>query len=203
MLSLTVLFLIGFVYVLIRYVLNEKQIYVMKYMFYVFYVMFISAVLIPIFACRPRHASNIRIAALALNPMFRRLGLTYRVENAEVLHNNDPCVIVANHQSSIDFISLMALWPEHVRYCTILAKKELFWALPFGFSAWLAGLEYIDRKNHQRASQTMRQLTDKVQHESLRLLVFPEGNHHRNANKQRIAVVSFLFLSKQTNNIDL
>jgi len=71
----------------------------------------------------------------------------------------------------------MKLWPKHIRYCTILAKKELIWALPFGLTAWLAGVEFIDRKNRERSSETMRLLNKKVQDKSLRLWVFPEGNH--------------------------
>lgn len=162
-------------YLLVQYVLNEKQIYNVKYALYVMFVMLMAVVLLPVFLIRPRHVLNIRTAALFLNPVLRLFGIRYRVERAQVLDTDKPCVIVANHQSSIDFIGLMHLWPEHVRYCTILAKSELIWALPFGFTAWLAGLEYVNRKNRQQANQTMQNLTEKVRNKSLRLWVFPEG----------------------------
>ena len=162
-------------YLLVQYVLNEKQIYLVKYAFYVMFVMLMAVVLLPVFLIRPRHVSNIRTASLFLNPVLRLFGIRYRVERAHVLDTDKPCVIVANHQSSIDFIGLMHLWPEHVRYCTILAKRELIWALPFGLTAWLAGLEYVNRKDRQQASQTMQNLTEKVRSKSLRLWVFPEG----------------------------
>ncbi|CAF1283844.1 unnamed protein product [Rotaria magnacalcarata] len=139
-----------------------------------------SIVLMPLFLIRPLDASNIRLAALFLNPVLSLFGIKYRIESAQVLDKIGPCVIVANHQSSIDFIGMMQLWPKHVRYCTILAKKELFWALPFGFTAWLAGLEYVDRKNRKQATETMGPLTKKVQNESLRLWVFPEGTRNMN-----------------------
>ncbi|UJR09656.1 hypothetical protein I4U23_013890 [Adineta vaga] len=151
------------IYFLTKYILNEKQLYVLKYILYVGYVMLISVVIIPVFIIRPRDAFNIRL---------------YRIENAKVLDREGPCVIVANHQSSIDFIGMMKLWPEHIRYCTILAKKELIWALPFGFSAWLAGLEYVDRKNRDKSTETMQHVTKKVQEKSLRLWVFPEGTRN-------------------------
>ena len=172
--------LIGFIpliiYLLGRYVFNEKQIYILKYTLYAALVMLMSIITIPMFLIRPRNASNIRLAALLLNPFFHLFGLKYRIENPEVLDREGPCVIVANHQSSIDFIGMMKLWPEHIRYCTILAKKEIFWALPFGFTAWLAGVEYVDRKNRERSSETMRFLMKKVQEKSLRMWIFPEGN---------------------------
>jgi lysophosphatidate acyltransferase len=138
--------------------------------------MLASIITIPLFLIRPRNAFNIRLGSLIINPVLNLFGIKYRIENAEVLDKEGPCVIVANHQSSIDFIGMMKLWPEHIRYCTILAKKELSWALPFGFTAWLAGVEYVDRKNRERASETMRLLTKKVQDQSLRLWIFPEGN---------------------------
>jgi lysophosphatidate acyltransferase len=126
---------------------------------------------------------NIRLASSIVNPIFNLFGIKYRIENAEVLDKEGACVIVANHQSSIDFIGMMKLWPEHIRYCTILAKKELIWALPFGLTAWLTGIEYVDRKNRERSSETMRLLTKKVQDKSLRLWIFPEGNYSNKIKK--------------------
>ncbi|CAF1436172.1 unnamed protein product [Adineta ricciae] len=167
-----------FIYILVQYVLNEKQIYMLKYGLYTGFVMLLSVIIIPVFLIRPRNALNIRIASLILNPVFTLFGTKYRLEDATVLDKEGPCVIVANHQSSIDFIGMMRLWPEHIRYCTILAKKELFYAFPFGLTAWLAGLEYVDRKNRERSSETMRQVTKKVQEKSLRLWVFPEGTRN-------------------------
>jgi lysophosphatidate acyltransferase len=136
-----------------------------------------AIILQPLFFLRARNALNIRLAALILNPILRLFGLKYRVENAEVLDEDGPCVIVANHQSSLDFIGMMHIWPEHVRYCTILAKKELMWAGPFGSSSWLAGVEFVDRKNRHQSSETMRHILRKMTHKSLRLWIFPEGTY--------------------------
>jgi lysophosphatidate acyltransferase len=137
--------------------------------------MLFAIILQPIFLFRARNALNIRLAAILINPLLRFFGLTYRVENAKVLDEDKPCIIVANHQSSLDFIGMMHIWPEHLRYCTILAKRELIWAGPFGPSSWLAGIEFIDRKNRQRSSETMHHIMKKIQEKSLRLWIFPEG----------------------------
>jgi lysophosphatidate acyltransferase len=162
-------------YILVQYVLNERQIYKIKYTFYASIVMLAAIIFQPLFFLRARNASNIRLAALTLNPILRLFGLTYRIENAKVLEKDGPCIIVANHQSSIDVIGMMHIWPEHIRYCTILAKKELMWAGPFGSSSWLAGVEFIDRKNRNRSIETMRHVLKKITHKSLRLWIFPEG----------------------------
>ncbi len=169
--------LIIVVYILVDYALNERQIYRIKYTLYAITVMSAAIILQPLFFLCARNAFNIRLAALILNPILRLFGLKYRVENAEVLDEDGPCVIVANHQSSLDFIGMMHIWPEHVRYCTILAKKELMWAGPFGSSSWLAGVEFVDRKNRHQSSETMRHILRKMTHKSLRLWIFPEGTY--------------------------
>lgn len=176
---IAILFLSLLLYVVIRFVLNEQQLYKLKYTFYVVVVMSAAIVLQPLFLIRARNPSNIRLAGILLNPILRLLGIRYNVKNAQVLDKDEPCVLVANHQSSIDFIGMMHLWPEHIRYCTILAKKELIWAGPFGLSSWFAGLEFIDRKNRERSGETMRHVINKIQTKSLRLWVFPEGIRRR------------------------
>lgn len=163
------------VYVLVQFVLNERQVYKIKYTIYVTICMLAAIVFQPFFLLRARNALNIRLAALALNPVFRLFGLTYRIENGKVLDKDGPCIIVANHQSSIDFMGMMRLWPEHIRYCTILAKKEIIWAGPFGISSWFAGVEFVDRKNRDRSIETMRHIRKKIIEKSLRLWIFPEG----------------------------
>ncbi|CAF0735910.1 unnamed protein product [Adineta steineri] len=166
------------VYLIVRYVLNERQLYKLKYTLYASLVMFYAIILQPIYLLRPRNPYNIRLAAIGLNPLLRLFGIKYRVENGHVLENNKPCVIVANHQSSLDFIGMMHIWPKYVRYCTILAKRELMFAGPFGSSSWLAGVEFIDRKNRERSTETMRQIMEKIKNKSLRLWIFPEGTRN-------------------------
>jgi lysophosphatidate acyltransferase len=170
-----IILIIIIIYLLVQYVLNERQLFKIKYTFYVSLVLFIAIILQPIFLFRARDALNIRLSALTLNPLLRFFGLKYRVENAQVLDKDEPCIIVANHQSSIDFIGMMHIWPEHVRYCTILAKKELLWTGPFGLGSWLAGVEFVDRKNRERSSETMVEIMKKIKNKSLRLWIFPEG----------------------------
>lgn len=191
MIILGAILIIFFIYILMQYVLNEKQIYFIKYFLYVGLVMLMSVLIIPFFLIRPRHASNICLAALFLNPFFKLFGLRYRIENGAVFDRLGPCVIVANHQSSIDFIGMMHMWPLHILNCTILAKKEIFWALPFGLTAWLAGLEYVDRKNRQNSTQTMGRLTAKIPRDSLSVWIFPEGYSFAQSLIDRLFLLSF------------
>ena len=168
------------IYLLARFVFNEHLVCQLKLVAYVSLVMFYAIILPPVYLLRPRNVFNIRLAAITINPLLRLFGLDYRVENGEVLMNDQPCVIVANHQSGLDFIGMMHIWPKYVRHCTILAKKELIWAGPFGPSSWLSGVEFVDRKNRERANEKMHQLMKKIKEKSLRLWIFPEGGGEMN-----------------------
>jgi len=123
--TITLISIIIIIYLLAHYVLNEKQIYILKYTLYVTSIMTASVIVIPLFLIRPRNAFNIRLGALIVDPVLSLFGIKYRIENAEVLDKEGPCVVVANHQSSIDVIGIVKLWPKHIRYCTILAKKRI------------------------------------------------------------------------------
>ena len=55
--------------------------------------------------------------------MLNAFGVTYDVENAEILAAHRPCIYVANHSAMIDPIVLCSVFPYDVRF---LAKQELF-----------------------------------------------------------------------------
>jgi len=50
------------------------------------------------------------------------------------------------------------IWPIMDK-CTVVAKKELFYAWPFGLAAWLCGLIFIDRMNTDKARTTINRAT--------------------------------------------
>lgn len=75
-----------------------------------------------------------------------------------------------NHQSSLDVLTLMKLWPRE--NSTILAKKQLLYAGPFGLITWLGGMTFIDRFNSDKARSTINQLADKVNHENVFICIY-------------------------------
>jgi len=50
------------------------------------------------------------------------------------------------------------IWPVMDKW-TVVAKKELFYAWPFGLAAWLCGLIFIDRMNTDKARITINRAT--------------------------------------------
>ncbi|CAF0822710.1 unnamed protein product [Didymodactylos carnosus] len=133
--------------------------------------------------CKDMFAVSFILYYLALyvlsdSQVFRLKYGLYNVENKHFLHINGPYIVVANHQSSIDFIGMMNIWTDDIKYCSVLAKKELLYAGPFGISAWLAGVEFVNRMNSEQAAKTMKNMMEKIKLKSLRLWIFPEGTRN-------------------------
>lgn len=64
----------------------------------------------------------------------------------------------------------MNVWPGG--NCTPLAKKELFYVWPFGFTIWLCGITFIDRLNAERARSTIDELANKINRENVSIRVY-------------------------------
>lgn len=95
----------------------------------------------------------------------------------QVLHNENlitdgPSVLVCNHQSAIDLAAMGELVSEQF---TVLAKKELLYAGPFGLALWLSGFIFIERKKRKSSKAAMDEVADKIKRKSLSVWVFPEG----------------------------
>eukprot|EP00057_Strongylocentrotus_purpuratus_P001271 XP_001197596.3 PREDICTED: 1-acyl-sn-glycerol-3-phosphate acyltransferase alpha [Strongylocentrotus purpuratus] len=102
------------------------------------------------------------------SPLF---GVTAKIIGME-RYPEGPFVIVCNHQSSLDCIGLMELWPPR---CVILMKKMLKYAGPFGLAAILAGSIFVDRSNNRSAKDALSQAVEIIQTKGYRVLIFPEG----------------------------
>jgi lysophosphatidate acyltransferase len=179
--------------------------YHLKFLLYYGIVMLNSVILIPLFACRAGNVRNllwvIRIGALRVTASRCRtasawchhistlLGLRWIVRGREHLEKDQACIIVCNHQSSIDILGtcrrsrgpcsaivsgMFDIWPVMDK-CTVVAKKELFYAWPFGIAAWLCGLIFIPRMNSDRARALMNQAAENIKKDKIKLWVFPEG----------------------------
>ncbi|TDG42199.1 hypothetical protein AWZ03_011374 [Drosophila navojoa] len=102
------------------------------------------------------------------------IGLRWELRGKEHLEKDRACIIVANHQSSLDVLGMFNIW--HVmNKCTVVAKRELFYAWPFGLAAWLAGLIFIDRVRGEKARDTLNAVNRRIKEQRIKLWVFPEG----------------------------
>lgn len=66
------------------------------------------------------------------------------------------------------------LWPI-MNKCTVVAKRELFYAWPFGLAAWLSGLIFINRMQTNKARSALFDAAEVVKEKRIKLWIFPEG----------------------------
>lgn len=66
------------------------------------------------------------------------------------------------------------IWPI-MNKCTVVAKREIFYAWPFGLAAWLCGLIFIDRMQSDKARNSLYSATDIIKKKKIKLWIFPEG----------------------------
>jgi len=161
---------------MILIVRNQKAVaYYLKFGYYWIAVNIVVAVLIPVFAMRPRNVLNFLISSRTLKHVSNVIGIKWTLRNPEHLTKDQTCVIIANHQSCLDVQGMMDIWPV-IRKMTAIAKREiLLYSGTFGISMFLAGLAYIDRKAGVTARQAMNDTMDDLKEKKIKLWVFAEG----------------------------
>merc|ERR1712029_543865 len=91
--------------------------------------------------------------------------------NVGHLSSKEPCVIVANHQSSVDLLGMFHIW-DMVGRMSVIAKQSLVYYGSFGITAFLCGTVFLDRSNPQQAARKLN--SDK----SVEMLPFKKGAFH-------------------------
>ena len=103
---------------------------------------------------------------------LRITGVPVLIEGLNHLADGERYVIMANHESSLDILVLLAALPPSVEL-RFLAKKSLF-AIPFlGWAMKSAGFVPVDRDDRSTAAATLNQTLNEVERGGSPL-VFPE-----------------------------
>ncbi|XP_066913023.1 1-acyl-sn-glycerol-3-phosphate acyltransferase beta-like [Clytia hemisphaerica] len=160
--------------------LSDKFKYHVKYVGYCLYCIFIAACsgLFCLFY-KPRSSMNIFIPQFFIKwTGFKWLfGINLKYENLEILHNvKKPCVVVSNHQTSLDAMLLLIMSPLGV---APLAKRVLLYVPIFGPVCWLCGTIYIDRSKGRSAIQIMKKVGEEMKKNLTTLWIFPEGSRYQ------------------------
>merc|ERR1719410_2752773 len=77
------------------------------YLSYIFLSLAILVILLP----RPRNPSNGELASKILRMVSYLIPLTFTIEGEEKLKDKSAAVLLLNHQSSLDLLALMEIWP--------------------------------------------------------------------------------------------
>ena len=108
--------------------------------------------------------------------LLRLAGLRVEAEGLASLSQNEPQVIVCNHQSLFDIPALFAALPVSLRF---VAKIELSRVPVFAGAMRRAGHVFIDRDDRAQAIAAMDEAGARMRREGLTLVLFPEGTRSR------------------------
>jgi len=102
--------------------------------------------------------------------------LKVEVRIPESVKNDSPVVYVCNHQNSYDIFTIAnAVLPNTVS----VGKKSLKWIPFFGQMYWLTGNILIDRKNTNKAMNTIALTAKKIREKNISVWLFPEGTRSK------------------------
>lgn len=94
------------------------------------------------------------------------------LENADVIDPDRPQILVANHVSWFDVLALAAALPG--RYLFV-AKHELEKIPLFAHAARSCGHIFIDRRDRNRAVESLEMARERLDEENPTIIMFPEG----------------------------
>ena len=141
-----------------------------------------SLMMIPLSLLRPGSVENARLGSALMRPLSSLLGLGWVVEGeVDLLNREDACVIVANHQSSIDLLGMFHIWSKLNRVAAI-AKQSLMYYGTFGLTAYLCGTVFVDRRNPKMSADKMNCVAHTLKADRVKLWVFPEGTRNGDKN---------------------
>lgn len=106
------------------------------------------------------------------------LGIRVFVHNAERLEASRPCVIIANHQSVLDYPILGRVLPAHTM---IVGKAEMRGIPIVGAMFKWAGHVFIDRRASATLAETMAHIVHAIRHARASVWMFPEGTRRRSS----------------------
>ena len=120
--------------------------------------------------------------------MMRQVGADLRITGQEHCEKNAPCILVANHLSSLDIPTLGAFLGGDYRW---VAKRELF-RFPFvGWHLWSAGHIPVDRRGGKSAIEALqKRFADRLE-KGASILLFPEGTRSEDGEVQKFKMGAF------------
>jgi 1-acyl-sn-glycerol-3-phosphate acyltransferase len=123
------------------------------------------------------------------------LGMTYKIENRELLPENVPLIIVANHQSLYDIIGI--IWFLRKFHPKFVSKKELSKGIPsVSYNLRHGGSVVIDRKDPKQAIPVIKKLADYIELNNRTAVIFPEGTRSRTGKPKEFSHTGIKILCK-------
>lgn len=138
----------------------------------------IGSLVTPLGLWRPCHPANSLLFVTPLKLVGCVLGLQWQLRGETRLKKHSACVVVANHQSAVDVLGMVQLWPR-LGSIVSLIKKEVWLGFPFALASWMCGQIFIDRSNPARARESLKVAEKRMLDEKLAVWFFPEGTRNK------------------------
>ena len=141
-------------------------------------------------APKPFCAFMIRITMDWLMRLFR---IHIKLTGAELLPN-EPCIIVSNHRSDFDPMTVLAVLKE--RRLAYISKEANFKIPIVGNFIHHAGFLAIDRGNGMRAMRTLKQAAEMMKTAGVDIGIYPEGTRSKNCELLRFRPGAFVLAKR-------
>lgn len=166
--------------------------YCLKFIIYYLSLTIVATWLWPVTLYRrnPGDVRNINTVAPFMRWFSHKILGIYWVmdeKSENFLHENrsKSFVVMCNHQSSLDILGLLTIWPLLDR-CSVVAKNVLKYAGPFGITAMLIGCTFIDRRKTKESYNTLNETSKWCSETKTKLFLFPEGTRYHHPTQKII-----------------
>lgn len=72
---------------------------------------------------------------------------------------------------------MFQVW-QLIKTVTAVCKNEMFWVLPFGPAAWLAGITFINRKSAKASYKSLDACAETMKKQQAKIFIYPEGTRN-------------------------
>ncbi|EJW81564.1 acyltransferase, partial [Wuchereria bancrofti] len=101
-------------------------------------------------------------------------GISYEIRNRNFIEVDNSFIVVANHQTLLDVLTLTYVWPEN---CVVLLKSSLKFMPGFNVCAYLCEAIFINRFSKVAAHKSVEKAISAVRNYR-RIWIFPEGTRN-------------------------
>ncbi|XP_048346835.1 1-acyl-sn-glycerol-3-phosphate acyltransferase alpha-like [Sphaerodactylus townsendi] len=165
-------FALFFVGSLLLFLYSNTFRYYFRVCFLIGWMLGMSLLALPVVALRGRNVANMRVLRFVMLPLKYILGIQISVQGATNLNLEGPYVMVANHQSNVDYLGMIQILPAR---SILIVTKEIFYMLTVAVVCWLSGFIFIDDKKTADTTSAMAAVAETMVRDNLRVWVFPEG----------------------------
>ncbi|EGT57848.1 CBN-ACL-1 protein [Caenorhabditis brenneri] len=103
------------------------------------------------------------------------MGIKFELRNGDILNDEKPYIIIANHQSALDVLGMSYAWPVN---CVVMLKSSLKYFPGFNLCAYLCESVYINRFSKEKAHKTVDSTLSEIVTKKRKVWIYPEGTRN-------------------------